>query len=159
MRIPIAVLAPALVLLLAVAACDNGGGGSQATRTPGGDETPGATVTATATETSTATATATPEAEESPPPQGDAIPAVIPDNLADFLDSLPDVVIEQEKCDYDADTDIVDCGANGRYELQDGVDDPEAVCRVMLAEDEPVGVNCQTFNPIGAVTYEIPSSP
>ena len=157
MRIPIAVLAPALVLVLALAACDNGGDGSEATRTPAGDETPGATVTATATETSTATATA--EAEESPTPQGDAIPAVIPDNLADFLDSLPDVVIEQEKCDYDADTDIVDCGANGRYELQDGVDDPEAVCRVMLADDEPVGVNCQTFNPIGAVTYEIPRSP
>ena len=157
MRITIAVLAPALVLLLAVAACDNGGDGSEGTRTPGGDETPSATVTATATETSTATAT--PEGEETPTPQGDAIPAVIPDNLADFLDSLPDVVIEQKKCDYDADTDIVDCGANGKYQLQDGVDDPEAVCRVMLADDEPVGVNCQTFNPIGAVTYEIPGSP
>ena len=159
MRFPTAVLALALALALAVAACDNGGGGSQATPTPGGDETPGATVTAPATETSTATATGTPEAEESPAPQGDAVPAVIPDNLSDFLDSLPDVVIVQEKCDYDADTDIVDCGDNGIYQLQDGVDDPEAVCRVMLAEDEPVGVNCQTFNPIGAVTYEIPRSP
>jgi hypothetical protein len=155
MRIPMAVLALALALALAVAACDNGGGGSKATPTHEGDETPGATVTATAT----SSATGTPGAEKSPEPQGDAIPAVIPDNLADFLDSLPDVVIVQEKCDYDADTDIVDCGDNGLYQLQDGVDDPEAVCRVMLAEDEPVGVNCQTFNPIGAITYEIPRTP
>ncbi len=138
MRPPTAVLLPALLLLLVGLACDSGG--------------PGATATLTGTETPQVALTPSPS-------KGEAQPVVIPPDLVEFLAQFSDVVIMQETCGYDRDSGLVDCGTRGLYQLQDGAQAADAVCRVMLVDDRPLGINCQTQDPPGSIIYAIQPSP
>ncbi len=96
----------------------------------------------------------------SPSPSQDEIKlAVVPASLTDFLAQFSDVVIMQENCAYDQASGLVDCAARGLYQLKDGIQGADAVCRVMLVNDQPVGINCQTQDPLGAITYAIQPAP
>lgn len=93
-----------------------------------------------------------------PPSQSEAQPAVVAIDQVGFLAQFQDVVIMQENCDYDRDSQLADCGAHGLYQLQDGIQGEDAVCRVMLVDDQPVGLNCQTLDPPQSIIYAIQSS-
>jgi hypothetical protein len=158
MRRAITVLLPALALLLIAVACDDGGGGPGATASPALTETPQATPSA--TETPVITATDTPQTDATPSPsQSEPQLAIVPANPSEFLNQFDEVITSGETCEYDQESGLVDCGANGLYQLQDGIQAPDVVCRPMLVIDQPVGVNCQTQDPLQSIIYAIQESP
>ena len=153
------VLLPVFALLLITAAC-NGGGQPEATASPAGTGTPQATATETAqvagTETPQPASTETAVGDASPSPSdGQARLAVVAENQGEFL-AQEGVVLKI--CAYEEENSLVDCAANGLYELQDGIEGTDALCRVMLVDDKPAGLNCQTSDPLQVIGYEIKPS-
>jgi len=145
MRPPTAVLLPVFALLLITAACNGGDG--QPTETGAGDASPSP---AGGQATETAAGDASPS-----PSDGQTGLAVVAEDQAAFL-AQEGVVLET--CTYDEENSLVDCEANGLYELQDGIEGTDAVCRVMLIDDVPAGLNCQTTDPLQVIGYEIKPS-
>ena len=140
-------------------ACD-GGDQPEATVSPAARESPQPSLTQTPQTTPDETPEPTPaetaEAEDTPSTsEGEARRAVVAADQAGFLGQFADVMIVGKTCDYDPDTGLVDCGADGLYQLEEGVQGSDAVCRVILVDDQPVGLNCQTEEPLQAAMYEI----
>ncbi len=166
MRLPITALLPVFALLLIAIACKDNGGQPEATASP--TDTPQATATetaqvtptdtpqATATETARGAPTTTPQADATPSPSdGQGQLAVVAANQGDFLADYQDVVIEGKTCEYDQDSLLVDCGANGVYQLDEGAQGADPICRVLLVEQQPVGLSCQEEFLSAPVYYEI----
>jgi hypothetical protein len=150
MRLPIAVLLPVFALLLIAIACKDNGDKPEATASPAG------TPQAAATETVQASPTDTPQGDATPSPSdGQVRLALIAANQGGFLADFQDVVIEGKTCEYDQDSLLVDCAANGVYELEKGVEGADAICRVLLVEQQPVGLSCQEEMLAAPVYYEI----
>ena len=171
----IALLTVTLVPLLIGVACGGDGGDETegtatatptevSETTPVSTETPEATSTAAATPQTTPADVQTPEAGSTEEPQdgtattpapGEAKPAIMAADQAGFTAQFGDVRIAQKTCDYDQDSGLADCGADGLYQLQDAIQGSEATCRVMLIDDQPVGLNCQTGEPVQGIFYTI----
>lgn len=158
MRLPIIALLPVFALLLIAIACKDNGGQPEATASP--TDTPQATATETAqvTPTNTPQADATPSPSSSPSPSPSDVQAqlaVVAANQDGFLADFQDVVIEGKTCDYDQDSLLIDCDANGVYQLDEGVQGTDAICRVLLVEQQPIGLSCQEEFLSAPVYYEI----
>lgn len=158
MRLPITALLPVFALLLIAIACEDNGGQPEATASP--TDTPQATANetpqVTPSETPQLTPTETPPSDATPSPSdGQARLAVVAANQGEFLADFQDVVIEGKTCEFDQDSLLVDCGANGVYQLDEGVQGADAICRVLLVEQQPVGLSCQEEFLAAPIYYEL----
>ncbi len=159
MRWPIVALVAVLFPLLIAVAC-GGGGRPETTGSPSASETPQATASETpqptAAETPQPTLVETPQAGVTPStPDGEVQAAVVAPDQGGFLAQFADAMIIGKTCDYDSDSGLVDCGADGLYQLQDGIQGSKAVCRVVLVDDLPVGLSCQAEDPLRSIFYTI----
>ena len=157
MRLPITALLPVFALLLIAVSCGGDGSQPEATASPAGTGTPQASPTetpqVTPSETPQLAPTETPPSDATPSPsEGQAQPAVVAADQGGFL-AQEGVVLEA--CAYDQESSLVDCEANGLYQLQDGIQGMDALCRVMLVGDQPVGLSCQTSDPLQVIGYDI----
>jgi hypothetical protein len=171
---PLRILAPITLLLLALAlassACggddDGGDGGSPAptalpsatpsgseppeTEDPGEDEkTPGAEETPAPGETTD------PNTGPSATPGVGGIPAVAPADQAGFLAGFADTTVEQSDCTYDPGTLIAGCGEHGDFSVDPPLTGQDISCAIGLVDGSPVFVQCSSQVPLTTIYYEI----
>ncbi len=124
-------LVPLLSFLLAASAC-NGNGSESRSPTP----EPGTTA--------------------QPIDPNEPIGVTPPDSVTEFLNQYADEQINQVECTLDADAGQIACGENGLYSPDPAPPDPNAVCAVLLVNDEPIAVTCTSQTPLTANYYVIP---
>ena len=91
-----------------------------------------------------------PTLETSPEP---AIAVNRLDNAAEFLEQFADSELVKVACTFDEDAGRVDCAENGLYEPDTLPGEADLICDVVLADDEPIAVTCETE--LSVAYYEI----
>ncbi len=137
---------PLLAVTIIAVACNGDGG-------PAGS-TPGATPSPQAGLEQTPSPEVTPGS-----PGGEPVirQAVTPDDLAAFLAEIQEMELGLADCEYDQGTGEVDCSAEGFdiYRLDAPLQGGGALCRLMLADGDPVGLSCRALDPIQAAMYAL----
>ena len=91
-----------------------------------------------------------PSLEASPEP---AIAVNRLDNADEFLKQFADSELVKVACTFDEDAGRVDCAENGLYEPDTLPGEADLICDVILADDEPIAVTCETE--LSVAYYEI----
>lgn len=75
-------------------------------------------------------------------------------DVGEFLAQYQDVVLSKEQCAYHPEPNLVDCGDEGLYGLDQPLPGDVGDCGVLMVEGEPIAISCDTR--VTAVYYEIP---